>query len=71
MCLVFSLFTTLPLSSFPSPFTVFIVLSSVCTGVGWKCLDFDKLELRVLYATLTRIETGYEISRNQITQLDA
>ncbi len=41
MCLVFSLFTTLPLSSFPSLFTVFIVLSSVCTGVGWKCLDFD------------------------------
>ena len=22
-------------------FTVSIVLSIVCTGVGWKCLDFD------------------------------
>ncbi len=21
--------------------TVYIVLSIVCTGVGWKCLDFD------------------------------
>jgi hypothetical protein len=28
-------------------FTVFIVLSIVCTGIGWKCLDFDRvLEIR-------------------------
>ena len=40
MCLVFSLFTN-PLSSFPSQSTVFSVLSC-CTGVGWKCLDFDR-----------------------------
>ncbi len=51
MCLVFSLFTTLPLSSFPTPFTVFIVLSIVCTGVGWKCLDFDTARLRILTAS--------------------
>ncbi len=33
--------------------TVFIVLSIVCTGVGWKCLDFDRLQL----ADITTQET--------------
>ncbi len=42
-CSLSSQLYTIPLSSFPTPFTVFIVLSIVCTGVGWKCLDFGSV----------------------------
>ncbi len=42
-------------TSFFIPITVhvFIVLSSVCTGVGWKCLDFDMLKTGIVFTYST------------------
>ena len=46
------------------------VYCRVLQGTAGYCRVYRKLELRVLYATLTGIETGFEISSHLIFRGD-